>query len=104
MTDGTNSVRYAKAPHLWALGVGAVVSGDFFGWQSGLVAGFDGLLILLALVTVLYVLLSFSIAELCTTVPVGGGPYVFALHAIGPRAAFFAGLAESLKVVITCAG
>ncbi|KAE8967147.1 hypothetical protein PF005_g28663, partial [Phytophthora fragariae] len=77
MTDGTNSVRYAKAPHLWALGVGAVVSGDFFGWQSGLVAGFDGLLILLALVTVLYVLLSFSIAELCTTVPVGGGPYVF---------------------------
>ncbi|KAL4140458.1 hypothetical protein PRNP1_014742 [Phytophthora ramorum] len=95
--------RYAKAPHLWALGVGAVISGDFFGWQSGLVAGFDGLLIILALVTVLYVLLSFSIAELSTTVPTGGGPYVFALHAIGPRAAFFAGLAESLKVVITCA-
>ncbi|KAE8969910.1 hypothetical protein PR003_g28329 [Phytophthora rubi] len=103
VNGSVESVRYAKAPHLWALGVGAVVSGDFFGWQSGLVAGFDGLLILLALVTVLYVLLSFSIAELCTTVPVGGGPYVFALHAIGPRAAFFAGLAESLKVVITCA-
>eukprot|EP00644_Phytophthora_capsici_P017155 jgi/Phyca11/122709/e_gw1.48.251.1 len=103
MTDSTsNPERYAKAPHLWALGVGAVVSGDFFGWQSGLVAGFDGLLIILAFVTVLYVLLSFSIAELSTTVPSGGGPYVFALHAIGPRAAFFAGLAESLKVVITC--
>ncbi|KAK1931067.1 putative transporter [Phytophthora citrophthora] len=104
MTDvSSDPVRYAKAPHLWALGVGAVVSGDFFGWQSGLVAGFDGLLIILAFVTVLYVLLSFSIAELSTTVPSGGGPYVFALHAIGPRAAFFAGLAESLKVVITCA-
>ncbi|ETO79454.1 hypothetical protein F444_05837 [Phytophthora nicotianae P1976] len=99
----SDSARYAKAPHLWALGVGAVVSGDFFGWQSGLVAGFDGLLIILALVTVLYVLLAFSIAELSTTVPSGGGPYIFALHAIGPRAAFFAGLAESLKVVITCA-
>ncbi|OWZ13367.1 Amino acid/polyamine transporter [Phytophthora megakarya] len=95
--------RYAKALHLWALGVGAVVSGDFFGWQSGLVAGFDGLLIILAFVTVLFVMLSFSIAELSTTVPSGGGPYVFALHAIGPRAAFFAGLAETLKVVITCA-
>jgi ethanolamine permease len=103
VNDPVESHRYAKAPHLWALGVGAVISGDFFGWQSGLVAGFDGLLIILALVTVLYVLLSFSIAELCTTVPSGGGPYVFALHAIGPRAAFFAGLAESLKVVITCA-
>ncbi|KAK1931075.1 putative transporter [Phytophthora citrophthora] len=103
VNDSVETHRYAKAPHLWALGVGAVVSGDFFGWQSGLVAGFDGLLIILAFVTVLYVLLSFSIAELSTTVPSGGGPYVFALHAIGPRAAFFAGLAESLKVVITCA-
>lgn len=103
VNDASESRRYAKAPHLWALGVGAVVSGDFFGWQSGLVAGFDGLLIILSFVTVLYVLLAFSIAELSTTVPSGGGPYVFALHAIGPRAAFFAGLAESLKVVITCA-
>lgn len=95
------SHRYAKAPHLWALGVGAVISGDFFGWQAALIAGFDGLLIILAIVTVLYVLLSFSIAELSATVPANGGPYVFALHAIGPRAAFVAGLAESLKVVIT---
>ncbi|EGZ26993.1 hypothetical protein PHYSODRAFT_257518 [Phytophthora sojae] len=38
MADASDSARYAKAPHLWALGVGAVVSGDFFGWQSGLVA------------------------------------------------------------------
>jgi amino acid transporter len=52
---------------------------------------------------VLYVLLSFSIAELSTTLPAGGGPYVFALHGIGRSAAFFAGLAESLKVIITCA-
>ncbi|DAZ99952.1 TPA: hypothetical protein N0F65_008759 [Lagenidium giganteum] len=101
MTD--DSHRYARAPHLWALGVGAVISGDFFGWQSALIAGFDGLLIILAVVTVLYVLLSFSIAELSTTLPTGGGPYVFALHGIGKNAAFFAGLAEALKVVTTCA-
>ncbi|RLN73750.1 hypothetical protein BBO99_00009262 [Phytophthora kernoviae] len=93
--------RYAKTPHLWALGVGAVISGDFFGWQAALVAGFDGLLILLAVVTVQYVLLSFTIAELSATVPHGGGPYVFALHGIGKTAAFFAGIAECLKVVVT---
>lgn len=97
------SHRFAKAPHLWALGVGAVISGDFFGWQAALIAGFDGLLVILSLVTVLYVLLSFSIAELSTTLPAGGGPYIFALHGIGRPAAFFAGLAESLKVIITCA-
>ncbi|TYZ62062.1 hypothetical protein PybrP1_010062 [[Pythium] brassicae (nom. inval.)] len=102
-TAANESHRFAKAPHLWALGVGAVVSGDFFGWQAGLIAGFDGLLVILSIVTVLYVLLSFSIAELSTTLPSGGGPYIFALHGIGRSAAFFAGLAESLKVIITCA-
>ena len=24
--------RHARVLHLWALGVGAVISGDFFGW------------------------------------------------------------------------
>jgi len=95
--------RFAKAPHLWALGVGAVISGDFFGWQAGLVAGFIGLVINLLIVSVLYVLLSFSIAELSTSIPCGGGPYVFAHRSMGPTAAFFAGLAESLKVIVTCA-
>ncbi|GLE05889.1 hypothetical protein PINS_up015070 [Pythium insidiosum] len=102
MSEG-DAHRYARVPHLWALGVGAVISGDFFGWQAALTAGFNGVLIILSVVTVLYVLLSFSIAELSTTVPAGGGPYVFALHGIGRTSAFFAGIAESLKVITTCA-
>jgi ethanolamine permease len=28
--------------HLWALGVSAVISGDFFGWNFGLLAGGSG--------------------------------------------------------------
>ncbi|KAG7381391.1 hypothetical protein PHYBOEH_010983 [Phytophthora boehmeriae] len=91
--------RYARAPQLWALGIGAVISGQYYGWQSSLIAGFDGMLIVLSIVTVFYVMLSFSIAELSATIPAGGGPYIFALHAIGPRAAFFSGLAETLKVI-----
>ncbi|KDO24861.1 hypothetical protein SPRG_09693 [Saprolegnia parasitica CBS 223.65] len=98
-----DSHRFAKAPHLWALGVGAVVSGDFFGWQAGLSAGFWGLAINLLIVSVLYILLSFSIAELSTSIPCGGGPYAFAHRALGPTAAYFAGLAEVLKVIVTCA-
>uniref|UniRef100_K3WYI2 Amino acid permease/ SLC12A domain-containing protein n=1 Tax=Globisporangium ultimum (strain ATCC 200006 / CBS 805.95 / DAOM BR144) TaxID=431595 RepID=K3WYI2_GLOUD len=101
--DAPESHRYAKVPHLWALGVGAVIGGDFYGWQSTLIAGYLGLLVILAFVTVLYVLLSFSIAEMSAMMPTGGGPYVFSLHGIGPRAAFFAGLAETLKVVVTVA-
>ena len=31
--------RHARVWSLWALGVGAVISGDFFGWNFGLDAG-----------------------------------------------------------------
>ena len=42
--------RYAGVWSLWALGVGAVISGDFFGWNFGLAAGgFGGLLALVGL-------------------------------------------------------
>ncbi|KAF4132793.1 Amino acid permease [Phytophthora infestans] len=41
--------------------------------------------------------------KLSATIPAGGGPYIFALHAIGPRAAFFSGLAETLKGIAVSA-
>ena len=31
--------RHARVLQLWAMGVGAVISGDFFGWNFGLAAG-----------------------------------------------------------------
>jgi ethanolamine permease len=101
LTAENGSHRYAKTPHLWALGVGTVIGGEFYGWQSSLIAGFDGLLVILVFVTVLYTLLTFSIAEMSASIPSGGGPYVFSLHGIGPKAAYFAGLAETIKVIAT---
>ncbi|EGZ27827.1 hypothetical protein PHYSODRAFT_321553 [Phytophthora sojae] len=103
LTPENEGHRYAKTPHLWALGVGAVIGGEFYGWQSSLIAGFNGLLILLVFVTTLYTLLTFSIAEMSASIPSGGGPYVFSLHGIGPKAAYFAGLAEIVKVISTVA-
>jgi len=47
--------RHARVLHLWALGVAAVISGDFFGWNFGLTAGgFEGMVIALAVMTVMY--------------------------------------------------
>ena len=47
--------RHARVGSLWALGVAAVISGDFFGWNFGLAAGgFGGLLIATGAITVLY--------------------------------------------------
>ena len=56
--------RYAGTWSLWALGVGAVISGDFSGWNLGVgQAGFGGFLIALTIATVMYAGLCFSIAE-----------------------------------------
>ena len=47
--------KYAGVWSLWALGVGAVISGDFFGWNFGLAAGgFGGLFIATLIVVVMY--------------------------------------------------
>jgi len=94
--------RHAGAGSLWALGVGAVISGDFFGWNFGLaVGGFGGLLLATLLATVLYAGLCASIAELAAALPHAGGAYSFARSAFGPWGGFVAGLAANIEYVLT---
>ena len=54
--------RYARALHLWALGVGAVISGDFFGWNFGLEYGFWSLFAANVIITIMFFGLAFGIA------------------------------------------
>ena len=57
--------RYAGVWSLWALGVGAVISGDFAGWNLGIqYSGFGGYLVAMFIVTLLYLGLCYSIAEM----------------------------------------
>ncbi|MEO0326705.1 MAG: amino acid permease, partial [Myxococcota bacterium] len=94
--------RYAGVWSLWALGVGAVISGDFFGWNFGLTAGgFGGLAIATGIVILMYLGLAFSIAEMTAALPHTGGAYSFARSALGPWGAFVTGLAENLEYVLT---
>lgn len=94
--------RHARVGSLWALGVGAVISGDFFGWNFGLASGgFGGLAIATLIITVMYVGLCFSIAEMAPALPHTGGAYSFARSAMGPRGAFVTGLAEAMEYVLT---
>ena len=94
--------RHARVGSLWALGVGAVISGDFFGWNFGLAAGgFGGLLLATALITVMYAGLCFSIAEMSPALPHTGGAYSFARSAMGPWGAYVTGLAENMEYVLT---
>ncbi|HEX4984161.1 MAG TPA: ethanolamine permease [Ilumatobacteraceae bacterium] len=94
--------RHAGVWSLWALGVAAVISGDFFGWNFGLAeAGFGGLLIATAVVTVMYFGLCYSIAEMSPALPHTGGAYSFSRSALGPWGGFATGVAETIEYVVT---
>eukprot|EP00927_Polykrikos_kofoidii_P049445 TRINITY_DN43496_c0_g1_i1.p1 TRINITY_DN43496_c0_g1~~TRINITY_DN43496_c0_g1_i1.p1 ORF type:complete len:527 (+),score=70.79 TRINITY_DN43496_c0_g1_i1:47-1582(+) len=89
--------------NLCAAGVGAVISGDFFGWQASLVGGFGSSLVTLCIATALYLLLAASVAEVAAIIPRGAGPCTFAQVCFGRRAAFVAGTAEVVKcLAVVC--
>jgi ethanolamine permease len=94
--------RHAGVGSLWALGVGAVISGDFFGWNFGLAAGgFSGLLVATGIITLMYAGLCFSIAEMSPALPHTGGAYSFARSAMGPWGGYVTGLAENMEYIFT---
>jgi ethanolamine permease len=94
--------RHARALQLWAMGVGAVISGDFFGWNFGLAqGGFGGMLVAVTIMTVMYVGLCASIAEMSPALPHAGGAYSFARTSMGPWAGYITGLAENMEYILT---
>jgi ethanolamine permease len=89
---------------LWALGVAAVISGDFSGWNFGLdVGGFGGLLLATVVITIMYFGLCYCIAEMSPALPHTGGAYSFSRSAMGPWGGFVTGLAENIEYVVTTA-
>lgn len=89
---------------LWGIGVAAVVSGDFSGWNAGLgVAGWGGLLVATILMVVMYFAMLFSIGEMSAAMPHTGGAYSFARAAMGPWGGFVTGFAETIEYVFTTA-
>lgn len=94
--------RHARVLHLWALGVGAVISGDFFGWNFGLATGgFGGMFYALLVMTAMYAGLCSSIAEMSPALPHTGGAYSFARAAMGPWGGYITGLAENMEYILT---
>ncbi len=94
--------RYAGIWSLWALGVGAVISGHFSGWNLGLAAGgWGGMLVAGGIMAVMFLALSFCIAEMSAALPFSGGSYPFARFALGPFWGFASGLCEHIEYVLT---
>jgi ethanolamine permease len=94
--------RHARVWSLWALGVGAVISGHFSGWNFGIgVGGWGGLFIAAIVIAIMYLGLIFSLAEMSPALPHTGGAYSFARSALGPWGGFITGLAESIEYIMT---
>jgi len=96
MTEATQTQlkRVLKPVHLWAIAVGLVISGEYFGWNYGWgVSGTVGFLIATVIITVMYVTFIFSYTELTTAIPHAGGAFAYAYRAMGPFGGLIAGYA-----------
>ncbi|TFV62138.1 UNVERIFIED_ORG: ethanolamine permease [Bacillus sp. AZ43] len=86
---------------LAGLGVAAVISGDYAGWNFGLAeGGFGGLLIATVLMAVMYTAMVFGLAELGSALPTAGGGYTFARRALGPWGGYATGIAVLIEYAI----
>jgi len=85
---------------LWGLGVGYVISGNYFGWNLGLPKGGPlGLFAATLMVTVMYVTFVISYTELSCAIPRAGGVFVYASRALGPGLGFLGGMAQLVEFV-----
>lgn len=70
--------------HIWALGVGVVITGMYFGWNFGLpIGGPVGVLAASLIVCVLYLAWVLALSELSVAMPFAGGPLAFGRRAVG---------------------
>lgn len=109
----TNTTKASTAPageahlsrvlgplHLWALAVGLVISGNYFGWSYGMESGGPmGLLYALIPVTIFYVTFMLSYSELATMIPHAGGPSAYARRAMGPFGGYMNGISCLIEFV-----
>ena len=85
--------RILGPAHVWALGVGIVLVGEYMGWNFAVGKG-GALAALIAcwVAGVLYTCVAMIDSEVTSTVAAAGGQYAQAKHIIGPLMAFNVGL------------
>lgn len=89
----THSTKVLGPLHIWALGVGIVLVGQFMGWNFTIVKGGSlGSIIACWIIGVLYISLIMINTEMGAVIPSSGGQYGMAKHFLGPLSSFNIGL------------
>lgn len=79
--------------HVWALGVGIVLVGEFMGWNFSIAKGGTlGSVMACWIIGILYISLILINTEIGSVIPEAGGQYAMAKYLLGPLAAFNIGL------------
>lgn len=99
--DKENGLKRTLGPFmLWGLGVGYVISGNYFGWNLGLAEGGTlGLAIAIFFVIIMYVTFTFSYTELACSMPRAGGAFVYAERGLGKDLGFLAGMSQNIEFI-----
>ena len=85
---------------VWGLGVGYVISGNYFGWNLGLEKGGTlGLAAAIFFIIILYITFTFSYTELACAIPKAGGAFDYARRALGTDLGFLAGMAQNIEFI-----
>jgi ethanolamine permease len=85
---------------VWGLGVGYVISGNYFGWNLGLEKGGTlGLAIAIFFIIILYITFTFSYTELACAIPKSGGAFDYANRAFGKDVGFITGMAQNIEFI-----
>lgn len=85
---------------VWGLGVGYVISGNYFGWNLGLEKGGTlGMAIALFFIIILYITFTFSYTELACAIPKSGGAFDYARRALGDDVGFITGMAQNIEFI-----
>ncbi len=79
--------------HIWALGVGIVLVGQFMGWNYTIAKGGSlGSIISCWVIGILFISLIMVNTEMGSVIPEAGGQYAMAKYLLGPLASFNVGL------------
>ncbi len=88
-TKNVSLLRVLGPAHVWALGVGIVLVGEYTGWNfSADKGGALAALIICWVVGLLYTSVAMIDSEVTSTVAAAGGQYAQAKHIVGPLMAF----------------
>ncbi|KAI8612174.1 amino acid permease-domain-containing protein [Chytriomyces sp. MP71] len=90
---------YANSFHVWGFVVGAVISGEFSGFNTGYVYGLGSMIVAHIFASLLMVCVSLNLTELVTAMPFASGCAAYANAAFNGVVACFIGYAYTFDMV-----